>query len=102
MANNIAATRLRKELAKLKKDPPPGIIAEPRESDILTWFYAVEGPPDTPYDGGVYVGKLKFPSEYPMKAPGILMLTPSGRFETNKRLCMSMSDFHPESWNPST
>jgi hypothetical protein len=24
----------------------------------------------------------------------------SGRFETNTRLCLSMSDFHPETWNP--
>lgn len=29
------------------------------------------------------------------------MLTPSGRFEVNTRLCLSMSDYHPESWNPS-
>lgn len=100
MASNIAANRLRKELTKLKKDPPPGIIAEPKESDILTWFYALQGPPDTPYEGGVYVGKIKFPSEYPMKPPSILMLTPSARFQVNTRLCMSMSDFHPESWNP--
>lgn len=28
------------------------------------------------------------------------MVTPSGRFEPGKRLCLSMSDFHPESWNP--
>ena len=26
--------------------------------------------------------------------------TPSGRFKPNRRLCLSMSDFHPESWNP--
>ena len=100
MACNIAANRLRKELSKLRKDPPPGIIAEPKESDILTWFYALRGPPDTPYEGGIYVGKLKFPSEYPMKPPSILMLTPSGRFVVNTRICMSMSDFHPEAWNP--
>eukprot|EP00004_Rigifila_ramosa_P009802 TRINITY_DN2152_c0_g1_i1.p2 TRINITY_DN2152_c0_g1~~TRINITY_DN2152_c0_g1_i1.p2 ORF type:complete len:214 (+),score=36.02 TRINITY_DN2152_c0_g1_i1:225-866(+) len=31
---------------------------------------------------------------------GIMMLTPNGRFQTNTRLCLSMSDFHPESWNP--
>lgn len=100
MASSIAINRLRKELSKLKKDPPPGIIAEPKESDILTWFYALQGPADTPYEGGVYVGKLKFPSEYPMKPPSILMLTPSARFKVNSRLCMSMSDFHPELWNP--
>ena len=29
------------------------------------------------------------------------MITPSGRFEPNKPLCFSMSDFHPETWNPS-
>jgi len=28
------------------------------------------------------------------------MVTPSGRFETNARLCLSMSDYHPESWQP--
>lgn len=35
-----------------------------------------------------------------MKAPSIYMLTPSGRFQINTKICMSMSDFHPESWNP--
>ncbi|XP_044947321.1 probable ubiquitin-conjugating enzyme E2 33 [Hordeum vulgare subsp. vulgare] len=28
------------------------------------------------------------------------MTTPSGRFAPHKRICLSMSDFHPESWNP--
>eukprot|EP00300_Choanocystis_sp_HF-7_P032962 c4473_g1_i2.p1 GENE.c4473_g1_i2~~c4473_g1_i2.p1 ORF type:complete len:140 (+),score=31.82 c4473_g1_i2:444-863(+) len=28
------------------------------------------------------------------------MLTPNGRFAPNRRICMSMSDFHPETWNP--
>mmetsp|Transcript_8324 Transcript_8324/g.15440 ORF Transcript_8324/g.15440 Transcript_8324/m.15440 type:complete len:148 (+) Transcript_8324:343-786(+) len=28
------------------------------------------------------------------------MITPNGRFNINTKLCLSMSDFHPESWNP--
>jgi ubiquitin-conjugating enzyme E2 J2 len=28
------------------------------------------------------------------------MYTPNGRFKTGQRLCLSNSDFHPESWNP--
>lgn len=28
------------------------------------------------------------------------MFTPSGRFKTNTQLCMSMTNYHPESWNP--
>jgi ubiquitin-conjugating enzyme E2 J2 len=101
MAPALATKRLRKELIQLQNEPPPGIIAEPKESNILTWYYAIRGPTDTPYDGGIYVGKLVFPSEYPMMGPSIMMSTPSGRFQINTKICMSMSgDFHPESWNP--
>ena len=100
MAPAMATARLRKELVKLQTEPPPGIIAEPDESNILKWYYAIRGPSDTGFDGGTYVGKLLFPSEYPWRPPSIYMLTPSGRFQVNTKLCMSMSDFHPESWNP--
>ena len=100
MAPPMATSRLRKEWMKLKKDSPPGIIAEPEERDILTWYYAIHGPSHSPFEAGTYVGKLTFPTHYPMKPPSIMMLTPSGRFAVNTRLCLSMSDFHPESWNP--
>jgi ubiquitin-conjugating enzyme E2 J2 len=29
------------------------------------------------------------------------MITPSGRFQPDTRLCLTMSDFHPSLWNPS-
>jgi ubiquitin-conjugating enzyme E2 J2 len=60
----------------------------------------ISGPPDSPYSGGLYHGKLLFPREYPFKPPAIFMCTPSGRFKPDTRLCLSMSDFHPETWNP--
>jgi len=100
MVSAMATKRLRKELVKFQKEPPPGVVAEPDEANILKWYYVIRGPEETPYEGGVYVGKLVFPSEYPMKAPSIHMLTPSGRFQINTKICMSMSNFHPESWNP--
>ena len=28
------------------------------------------------------------------------MITPNGRFKVQTKLCLSMSDYHPESWNP--
>ena len=68
---------------------------------MLTWHFALfDFPQGCPYYGGVYHGKLIFPREYPLKPPSIMMLTPSGRFQTESRLCLSMSDFHPETWNP--
>jgi len=60
----------------------------------------LEGSEGTPFAGGFYYGKIKFPPEYPYKPPGITMTTPNGRFVTQKKICLSMSDFHPESWNP--
>mmetsp|Transcript_9137 Transcript_9137/g.14177 ORF Transcript_9137/g.14177 Transcript_9137/m.14177 type:complete len:279 (-) Transcript_9137:16-852(-) len=100
MAPQLATTRLKKELVNLRKDPPPGIVAEPDESNLLTWHYAIRGPSGTCYESGIYIGKIKFPNEYPLKPPSMYMSTPSGRFQCNKKICMSMSDFHPESWNP--
>jgi ubiquitin-conjugating enzyme E2 J2 len=102
MATDICVRRLTKELSALRKEPmtDPIITVAPNESNILEMHYVLEGSSDTPYQGGVYHGKLIFPKEYPLKPPGVIMLTPSGRFQPNRRLCLSMSDFHPESWNP--
>jgi ubiquitin-conjugating enzyme E2 J2 len=92
--------RLQKELQQLLKEPVPHVKAFPNPNNILEWHYVITGPEDSPFRGGTYHGKLKFPPEYPMKPPSILMLTPNGRFKPNTRLCLSMSDFHPETWNP--
>lgn len=41
-----------------------------------------------------------FPPDYPFKPPAIRMHTPSGRFQPSARLCLTISDFHPRSFNP--
>ncbi|XP_049843951.1 ubiquitin-conjugating enzyme E2 J2 [Schistocerca gregaria] len=97
---NSATQRLKQDYLRLKKDPVPYVVAEPLPANILEWHYAVTGPEGTPYEGGIYHGKLVFPREFPFKPPSIYMTTPNGRFKTNTRLCLSISDFHPDSWNP--
>ena len=82
------------------QDPVAHISAQPSESNILEWHYLIHGPPSSPYHSGLYHGKLVFPRDYPYRPPAIYMLTPNGRFKTNTKLCLSMSDFHPETWNP--
>lgn len=84
----------------MQKSPPPFVWAAPDEKNILTWNFIIRGPPDSPYHGGEYHGVIMFPAEYPFKPPGIKMLTPSGRFYPDKKICFSMSDFHPGTWNP--
>eukprot|EP00302_Diacronema_sp_CCMP2436_P001790 CAMPEP_0179847520 /NCGR_PEP_ID=MMETSP0982-20121206/6126_1 /TAXON_ID=483367 /ORGANISM="non described non described, Strain CCMP 2436" /LENGTH=205 /DNA_ID=CAMNT_0021732709 /DNA_START=123 /DNA_END=740 /DNA_ORIENTATION=+ len=100
MAKKQCVARLRKECERLVKEPVPHIACAPLEDNILEWHFAISAPPATPFEGGCYHGKLVFPPEYPYRPPSISMLTPSGRFETNMRLCLSMSDFHPETWCP--
>ncbi|KAH8732339.1 ubiquitin-conjugating enzyme/RWD-like protein [Phaeosphaeriaceae sp. PMI808] len=100
MATPHATNRLTKEYKTIYKSPPPYIVAHPSESNILEWHYIITGPPETPYEGGQYWGTLMFPPDYPYAPPAIRMHTPSGRFQPSTRLCLSISDFHPKSFNP--
>ncbi|XP_075523296.1 ubiquitin-conjugating enzyme E2 34-like isoform X2 [Primulina tabacum] len=100
MAEKACVKRLQKEYRALCKEPVSNVVARPLPNDILEWHYLLEGSDGTPFAGGYYYGKIKFPPEYPFKPPGISMTTPNGRFMTQKKICLSMSDFHPESWNP--
>jgi ubiquitin-conjugating enzyme E2 J2 len=105
MSSDVATRRLRKELVELHNEPMtnPVMLVAPNESNLFEIHYVIDvgsTKDENPYQGGNYHGKLVFPKEYPMKPPGVIMLTPSGRFKTNQRLCLSLSDFHPESWSP--
>jgi ubiquitin-conjugating enzyme E2 J2 len=100
MATKGATKRLTKEYKSMVENPPPFIEAHPSESNILEWHYLITGPPNTAYEGGQYHGMLIFPRDYPFKPPEIRMITPNGRFQINTRLCLSMSDYHPDTWQP--
>jgi ubiquitin-conjugating enzyme E2 J2 len=94
----LSVKRLKKEYLTLQNEPVPLAVAKPIDSNILEWRFLIKGSDD--YEGGYYHGKLIFPPQYPMKPPGIMFFTPSGRFEINKRVCLTISDFHPETWSP--
>lgn len=92
--------RLQKEYAALQRTPVPHFLCMPSPSNLLDCHFVLMGPSGTPYENGFYHGRLVFPETYPFKPPSIMMITPNGRFQVNERLCLSMSDFHPETWNP--
>jgi len=56
---------------------------------------------DSDFEGGIYHGRIILPSEYPFKPPNIAFLTPNGRFEIGQKICLSISAYHPEEWQPS-
>jgi len=40
------------------------------------WRLSIEGPKDSPYEGGVFQVDIRFPSEYPFKFPEVKFITP--------------------------
>mmetsp|Transcript_44593 Transcript_44593/g.100711 ORF Transcript_44593/g.100711 Transcript_44593/m.100711 type:complete len:219 (+) Transcript_44593:187-843(+) len=99
-STELCVRRLKRELQALIKSPIDGVEALPLETNLREWHFVLKGQVGTPYEGGLYHGKLEFPKDYPLKPPAIRLLTPSGRFKEGSKLCFSFSDFHPESWNP--
>ncbi|GAA5983420.1 hypothetical protein JCM5350_007644 [Sporobolomyces pararoseus] len=93
--------RLLQEATELSNDDSPDYNAAPLESDLFDWHFTIRGLSGTEFEGGIYHGRMILPSEYPFKPPEIYLLTPSGRFEVNRKICLSISNFHPETWQPS-
>lgn len=105
MAPSPTIRRLLKETQELSsaaKHPNPTFHAAPLSEDNLhEWHFTLLGPPaPSPYAGGIYHGRITLPPAYPMKPPNFRFLTPSGRFEVNREICLSISGFHEETWQP--
>lgn len=100
MASNhrLAIGRLTKEAKMMKKSSMDNVIAFPSKDNIFIWYFVIFGL-DGVYKHGIYMGKILFPTNYPFKPPDIMFLTPNGRFYTNKKICMSFTSYHPESWS---
>lgn len=92
--------RLQIELRKLNMEweLPFKVGADPQ--NMLRCYFVMDGPADTPYEGGRYVGLIEIPSDYPFKPPSVQMCTPSGRLKTGMQICLSNSSYHPENWSP--
>ncbi|KAG2203036.1 hypothetical protein INT47_013252 [Mucor saturninus] len=88
------------EARELAKESTFEYDAHPLEDNIFEWHFTVRGPKDTDFEEGRYHGRIILPSEYPFKPPEIIFLTPNGRFELNTKICLSITGFHPEFWQP--
>lgn len=63
--------------------------------------FTLRGPPaPSPYAAGIYHGRIVLPATYPLKPPNFRFLTPTGRFEVNREICLSISGHHEETWQP--
>jgi len=97
---NPSLNRLRKELRDLARDAPPGVSAGlEKDSDLYVWNATIEGPKETPYDGGLFFLKLRFPVDYPYKPPTVTFSTKvfHPNIKANGQICL---DILKHEWSP--
>ena len=58
------------ELIFFNKDPPANCSAcLINDNDFFHWKVTIKGPKDTPYQGGVFLLNIHFPSNYAFRSP---------------------------------
>ncbi|EOD24143.1 hypothetical protein EMIHUDRAFT_457843 [Emiliania huxleyi CCMP1516] len=92
--------RIMSEAKELQECPAADFVAAPLDDNLFEWHFTLRGVAGTAFEGGRYHGRIMLPPEYPFKPPSIFLLTPNGRFETGRKICLSVSAHHPESWQP--
>ncbi|XP_029576551.1 uncharacterized protein LOC115166826 isoform X1 [Salmo trutta] len=86
--------RLLEELKSLHCDPHPFCTVLPSESDFTFWKILMQGPPETPYEDGVFELYCQFGADYPVKPPLVRFVTPVYHCNVNSvgRICHNIFD----------
>ena len=100
MSKNTSLKRIRADLRELSNSKSLMYTAAPSEQNMYDWHFTIRGPPDSPFWGGLYHGRILLPPDYPFKPPHIIFLTENGRFAVGQKICLSMTGYHPEYWQP--
>jgi ubiquitin-conjugating enzyme E2 D len=96
---SMAQKRINKELQDLGKDPPANCSAGPVGDDLFHWQATIMGPPDSPYQGGVFFLNIHFPPDYPFKPPKVQFTTKiyHPNVNSNGSICL---DILNAQWSP--
>ncbi|KAF9933897.1 hypothetical protein FBU30_004065 [Linnemannia zychae] len=72
METTAAHQKLVAEFKDLTHHFPQGIAAGPvSEDNFLEWEIVIQGPKDTPYEGGLFPAVMTFPKDYPAAPPTV-------------------------------
>ena len=99
MATIIQKKRFANEVKLLNNEPLHYATAYPDEDNPLVWYFIIKGQKDTHYEDGEYIGKIVHSTNYPASPPDYYMLTENGRYEINKKICLSNSSYHKGEWS---
>ncbi len=91
--------RLAQEIKDLEKSPVPHCSAGPQNNNMMIWDATIIGPPDTPYENGVFKLSIEFSHDYPFKPPIIKFITKiyHCNINSNGGICL---DILNKNWSP--
>ncbi|KAL1466428.1 hypothetical protein MTO96_026726 [Rhipicephalus appendiculatus] len=99
--------RIKRDIAELNTDPPPGIFIAPEENDVTNVKAIVMGPMGTPLEGGFFHLHVEFTDRYPLEPPKVRFLTTdSGRVSFSEHIyacgsiCLDTLGTYGSSWSP--
>ena len=99
--------RLISDITNLYKNPlnEQGIYYIHDDENMLKGHAMIIGPPDTPYEDGMYFFEFNFPYDYPINPPRVVFLNNNGRTRFNPNLyrngkvCLSvLNTWRGEGW----
>lgn len=91
--------RILVETKKVTTNPPHGITVQVKESNMNYFDVFIEGPPETPFEGGKFHLEMFLPEKYPHEPPKVHMLTRIYHPNIDKigRICL---DILKKEWTP--
>lgn len=86
-------------MEKIKKENEQEIKAFPDQDNIFEWDAVIYGPPDTVWEGGIFILKIFFNDDYPNKPPKVVFKTKMfhPNIYDNGNICLDVLD---NKWNP--
>ncbi|KAJ1955857.1 ubiquitin-conjugating enzyme [Linderina pennispora] len=98
---STALKRLMTEYKELCLHAPEGITAGPvSEDNFFEWEAVIAGPPDTPFEGGIFTATLSFPRDYPLNPPTMKFTCPMFHPNVYANGVVCISILHPPGDDP--